>query len=257
LFGVGQPYNDYSYKDGQYGIYSLGAGGWASYRQFDAITAHQEENGNIYNFSSGSGNKIKMVSERWKNEIFESKSNPNANINKNFPTHLDHGDFKWDREKRTPTPPQWFDTEGVEVVELAGSIFHPEKYYHITRGSNNLKDPEGSDRWKIIQEGRFSRFVSANGYILKIDYYWKYNHFSPNEDLYNLKVDDKNFPSDKYGDPNGYYRSVWAVIPVNAGTNYYFMKNARYSQYFINDVNGKFGAANTPLGDQVQITEAK
>ncbi|MBK9962566.1 MAG: hypothetical protein IPP06_14915 [Saprospiraceae bacterium] len=252
LFGVGQPYNNYSYKDGQYGLYSLGGGGWPTIREFRQIDNPMDHFENIWNFTSEPGNKMKLINERYKsrNEIAQ---------NKIFPSVLDHSDFRWARNKRYPNPDAnegWLD-ENVEIVELAGLIFHPEKYYTISDGNTTLKDPNGSDKWKILQEGRFNRFQSSNGYILKIDYYEEYKFFGSNVDHYNLKTDDRNFPSDKYGNPNGYYRSVWSVVPASPGGKYYFIKNAKYQEYFLDENNGKFEATKSSVGDQVIITEAK
>lgn len=252
LFGVGQPYNNYSYKDGQYGLYSLGGGGWPTIREFRQIDNPMDHFENIWNFTSEPGNKMKLINERYKSRIEIAQ-------NKIFPSVLDHSDFRWARNKRYPNPDAnegWLD-ENVEIVELAGLIFHPEKYYTISDGNTTLKDPNGSDKWKILQEGRFNRFQSSNGYILKIDYYEEYKFFSSNVDHYNLKTDDRNFPSDKYGNPNGYYRSVWSVVPASPGGKYYFIKNAKYQEYFLDENNGKFEATKSSVGDQVIISEVK
>jgi hypothetical protein len=247
LWSVCYPYSDFTYNTGQYGIYSLGGGGMPTIREFRSVTDPMSKFENVWNFVSVGGNAMKVVNERYKN-------GDETDDNRYFPKVFDHRHFKDDNDKRFPS--STLPTQ-IEVVELSGLYFSPEKYYHIENKGAFIKDVMGSDKWRIIQESNFYRFQSSNGYILKIDYYEEYKFFGSNVDHYNVKTDDKKFPADKYGDRNGYYRSVWAVVPESAGSQYYFIKNIRYPEYFLALDNGKIIAKKTSYGDQIKIIESK
>jgi hypothetical protein len=204
LWNVGRPYSDFQYKDGQYGIYSLGGGGWSSIRMFNNVADTEDDYENIWSFVK-QGSKMAAINYRYADE--------DKAENKNFPDVLDHSDFKWSRDNRSPRPPTtWLPSE-FEAIELGGVIFSPEKWYRIGDPGKYLKDNYGSDKWRIIQEGPYYRFQSSNGFILKMHYYEEYHFFGSNEDKWFIQTDDNHFPNNKYGDPNGYFRSVWAIVP--------------------------------------------
>jgi hypothetical protein len=246
-WGICFPYRDFTYGPGQYGIYSLGKGEMPTIRGFRNIKDPMEYYENIWNFSQEDGN-MKVINQRHKGS--------NDDRWKNFPYVFRDRDFK-DKGSVTPNPDDM--PNRMEVIEMSGFNFKPGIFYKIGAEGMYLKDDLGSEKWTIIQEGSFFRFQSSNGFILKIDYYEKYNLLSANEKTWNLRVNDMNFPSDKYGDPNGYYRSVWAVVPVGDNTHYW-IKNIRYPEYFLNGRDGKVRAIFTALGavgDQIKIVEEK
>ncbi|MBP9133968.1 MAG: hypothetical protein KBF75_08080 [Saprospiraceae bacterium] len=248
LWSVGRPYSDFQYKDGQYGIYSLGGGGWSSIRMFNNVADTEDGYENIWSFVK-QGSKMAAINYRYADE--------DKAENKNFPDVLDHSDFKWSRDNRSPRPPTtWLPSE-FEAIELGGVIFSPEKWYRIGDPGKYLKDNYGSDKWRIIQEGPYYRFQSSNGFILKMHYYEEYHFFGSNEDKWFIQTDDNHFPNNKYGNPNGYFRSVWAIVPESNGSKYYFIKNIRYPSYFLALDNGNIIGRASHYGDQVIITEVK
>lgn len=249
LWSVCFPYQNFPYTSGQYGIYSMGAGGLPTIREFRSVTNPMNGFENVWNFTSVGGNAMKVVNERYKN------SNE-SDENRIFPKVFDHRDFKFERNKRSPSPPTPLPSQ-IEVLEISGLYFSPEKKYYLEDKGAFIKDSDGYNQWLIIQEGPYYRFVSLGGKTLKIDYYEQYKFIGKNIDLYNVKTDDSNFPSDKYGDPNGYYRSVWAVVPVSTNSEYFFIKNIRYPEYFLAFDNGKIIARKTDAGDQIKIREVK
>ena len=144
----------------------------------------------------------------------------------------------------------------MEIVEVANPTFHPEKWYYLEDHGFRIKDKLGNDRWRVLVEGRYFKFVSGNGYILKAHHVDKWHAFKANETFYSVNTDDRNFPTN-YDDANGYFRSVWALV-FSGNPNYYYVKNIRYPQHFLfigND--NKVQLKRTDYGDQIQIKEIK
>jgi len=168
---------------------------------------------------------------------------------KNFPQLVNKFDGKI-------KPSESRGNNNMEITEVANPVFHPEKWYNITDHSYKVKDNSGNDKWKILSEGKFFKFVSQNGYILKAHHYDDWHFVGSDTRTFSIVTDDKKFPNN-YDDANGYFRSVWAIV-YSGNSSYFYIKNIRYPLHFLAfDRNGNPMLRQTDGGDQVQINEAK
>ena len=242
LWGVGYPYSDFNYQSGQYGIFALGSSGWLTIREIRPVDRLGGGYENVWNFYTNSDKKTHGAV----NYLYRVHDDPE---DKNFPQLVNKFDGKI-------KPSESRGNNNMEITEVANPVFHPEKWYNITDHSYKVKDNSGNDKWKILSEGKFFKFVSQNGYILKAHHYDDWHFVGSDTRTFSIVTDDKKFPNN-YDDANGYFRSVWAIV-YSGNSSYFYIKNIRYPLHFLAfDRNGNPMLRQTEGGDQVQINEAK
>lgn len=242
LWGVGYPYNDFSYQSGQYGLFNLGANGWLTIRNISAVDDLEGGYENVWSLYTNSNKTHGAVNYRYRND-----DNPE---DKNFPQLINRLDGKIKPEKSN-------GNNNMEIVEVANPTFHPEKWYYLEDHGYRIKDDKGNEKWRILVEGKFFKFVSGNGYILKGHHYVnnRFGILSSGKTDYSVDVTDKSFPNN-YDDANAYFRAVWAVVSSGSG-NYYYIKNIFYPQHFLSISNNQVQLKRSDYGDQIKITEIK
>ena len=242
LWGIGYPYNDFSYQSGQYGLFNLGANGWLTIRNISAVDDLEGGYENVWSLYTNSNKTHGAVNYRYRND-----DNPE---DKNFPQLINRLDGKIKPEKSN-------GNNNMEIVEVANPTFHPEKWYYLEDHGYRIKDDKGNEKWRILVEGKFFKFVSGNGYILKGHHYVndRFGIFSSGKTDYSVDVTDKSFPNN-YDDANAYFRAVWAVVSSGSG-NYYYIKNIFYPQHFLSISNNQVQLKRSDYGDQIKITEIK
>ncbi|MBK8842355.1 MAG: hypothetical protein IPO33_05720 [Saprospiraceae bacterium] len=188
LWGVGYPYNDFSYQSGQYGLFNLGANGWLTIRNISAVDDLEGGYENVWSLYTNSNKTHGAVNYRYRND-----DNPE---DKNFPQLINRLDGKIKPEKSN-------GNNNMEIVEVANPTFHPEKWYYLEDHGYRIKDDKGNEKWRILVEGKFFKFVSGNGYILKGHHYVnnRLGMLSSGKTDYSVDVTDKSFPKN-YDDAN-------------------------------------------------------
>ena len=67
LWGVGYPYNDFSYQSGQYGLFNLGANGWLTIRNISAVDDLEGGYENVWSLS----NKSKTIHQLENQSLYQ------------------------------------------------------------------------------------------------------------------------------------------------------------------------------------------
>lgn len=266
LWALIPPERDFKYSTTQYGLYSLGGGGHVVTRGLRNLDDSRGDGEAVWDFSNLGGSHTFSLT----NYRFRDRSHPGE---KNFPNVIGHRDFPRNNhaqyKKRDKNDNSYVNlniqprhddgtVQGVSFNEVGFPPFYPVRWYYIeSSDGKKVKDRDGNDRWRIIQEKTFYKVISSGGYYLQAQHVDETVIFGSSYRTHNVRVDQKNYPADKWSDPNDYYRSVWAVIPLADNSEWHFIKNARYPSCFLTIDKGNTILRETSHGDQLKIIEAK
>lgn len=270
LWAVTRPYSpkDFTYNESQYGLYTLGGGGFLYIRGLSNIDGLKGSYENVWNLSKSSDNK-NIIANNYR-YINDREIN-----NRNFPTIItantgfsfkNHGVYRGRRDKNDNNyvnqdlgPRLYRDHQNLKFEEVGLRTFYPDRWYYIQQNDGSrLKDEKGNDKWHVIKERNVFKIVSSGGYYLKAQHWDETVFFGSSYREHRLVLNDKTYPNDKWGDLNHYYRSVWAVIPVANNGDWCFIKNMRYPSCFLT-IDGQNNAklVESAEGDQLKIIEVK